>query len=164
MLDIECFSFLSRQLENECCPFVILATNRGITTIRGTDYKSPHGMPLDLLDRLLIIPTFPYQQADCQKIISERANEENVNLDDETLTLLCKIATETSLRYALQLITASSLIAKRRGADAPALNDVKRAFNLFIDAKRSTRYLIEFQKDYMFSEILSTDVVMQSQA
>lgn len=57
MLDMECFSFLNRALESEKAPVVILATNRGITNIRGTNYKGPHGMPLDLLDRLLIITT-----------------------------------------------------------------------------------------------------------
>lgn len=66
MLDIECFSFLNRAIEAETAPVVILATNRGITNIRGTNYKgyiiiflkySPHGMPLDLLDRCLIITT-----------------------------------------------------------------------------------------------------------
>lgn len=50
MLDIECFSFLNRALESEKAPIVILATNRGITQIRGTSYKSPHGIPIDLLD------------------------------------------------------------------------------------------------------------------
>jgi len=39
MLDIECFSFLNRALENEAAPIVIFATNRGITKIRGTNYK-----------------------------------------------------------------------------------------------------------------------------
>ena len=39
MLDIECFSFLNRALENEASPIVIFATNRGITNIRGTNYK-----------------------------------------------------------------------------------------------------------------------------
>jgi len=39
MLDIECFSFLNRALEAETSPIVILATNRGITNIRGTTYK-----------------------------------------------------------------------------------------------------------------------------
>lgn len=62
MLDIECFSFLNRALENEAAPIVIVATNRGITSIRGTNYKSPHGMPIDLLDRLLIITTKPYSE------------------------------------------------------------------------------------------------------
>ena len=27
---------------------------------RGTDIKSPHGIPLDLLDRLMIVRTMPY--------------------------------------------------------------------------------------------------------
>ena len=35
MLDIECFSFLNRALESDVAPIVLLATNRGITTIRG---------------------------------------------------------------------------------------------------------------------------------
>ena len=60
MLDIECFAFLNRALENEMAPILVVATNRGITRIRGTNYKSPHGIPIDLLDRLLIISTQPY--------------------------------------------------------------------------------------------------------
>ena len=60
MLDIECFSFLNRALESDLAPVLVVATNRGITRIRGTNYKSPHGIPIDLLDRLLIISTSPY--------------------------------------------------------------------------------------------------------
>lgn len=37
-----------------------MATNRGITQIRGTKYQSPHGLPIDLLDRSLIVSTVPY--------------------------------------------------------------------------------------------------------
>ena len=47
MLDIECFSFLNRALENDMAPVLVVATNRGITKIRGTNYKSPHGIPID---------------------------------------------------------------------------------------------------------------------
>ena len=36
MLDIECFSFLNRVMEVTNSPTIILATNRGVTTIRGT--------------------------------------------------------------------------------------------------------------------------------
>lgn len=39
-----------------------MATNRGITKIRGTNYASPHGLPIDLLDRALIITTEPYNE------------------------------------------------------------------------------------------------------
>ena len=72
MLDLECFSFLNRALESDMAPVLIMATNRGITRIRGTNYKSPHGIPIDLLDRLLIISTQPYADRDLEKILRIR--------------------------------------------------------------------------------------------
>ena len=72
MLDIECFSFLNRALESETAPVVIMATNRGITRIRGTNYKSPHGIPLDLLDRMIIVPTTPYSHQELREILNIR--------------------------------------------------------------------------------------------
>lgn len=69
MLDIECFSFLNRALENEMTPIVIMATNRGITKIRGTNYTSPHGIPLDLLDRMMIVSTVPYSEKELKEIL-----------------------------------------------------------------------------------------------
>lgn len=72
MLDIECFSFLNRALEQELAPLVIMASNRGMARIRGTKYKSPHGLPVDLLDRVLIITTDKYSEEDMEKIIQIR--------------------------------------------------------------------------------------------
>lgn len=72
MLDIECFSFLNRALENEMTPIVIMATNRGITKIRGTNYTSPHGIPLDLLDRMMIVSTVPYSEKELKEILRYR--------------------------------------------------------------------------------------------
>lgn len=80
MLDMECFSFLNRALESEAAPVVILATNRGITNIRGTNYKGPHGMPLDLLDRLLIIQTKQYSKDEIRQILETRCEEEDVEV------------------------------------------------------------------------------------
>lgn len=54
MLDMECFSFLNRALESEAAPVVILATNRGITNIRGTNYKGYSLVYLDLMECLWI--------------------------------------------------------------------------------------------------------------
>lgn len=51
MLDIECFTYLNKALESPLAPIVIFATNRGVCTIRGAEMKSPHGIPVDLLDR-----------------------------------------------------------------------------------------------------------------
>jgi RuvB-like protein 2 len=72
MLDIECFSFLNRALEQELAPLVIMASNRGMARIRGTKYKSPHGLPVDLLDRVLIITSEKYSEDDIEKIIQIR--------------------------------------------------------------------------------------------
>ena len=80
MLDIECFTFLNRALESTLAPIVILATNRGICTIKGTDMVSPHGIPVDLLDRLLIIKTEKYNLEDTLKIIAIRASTEGIKL------------------------------------------------------------------------------------
>ncbi len=73
MLDIECFTYLNRALESSLAPIVVLATNRGMCTIRGTDLVSAHGVPIDLLDRLLIIRTTNYNLEDLVKILSIRA-------------------------------------------------------------------------------------------
>lgn len=72
MLDIECFSFLNRALESELAPLVVMASNRGMTQIRGTKYQSPHGIPLDLLDRVLIISTQKYTDDEIKGIIRVR--------------------------------------------------------------------------------------------
>ena len=51
MLDMECFSFLNRALENDMSPILVVATNRGITKIRGTNYRQAstlHSMLFDI--------------------------------------------------------------------------------------------------------------------
>lgn len=72
MLDIECFSFLNRALENDLAPLVVMASNRGMSKIRGTQYRSPHGLPVDLLDRVLIVSTSKYEAEDIEQIIKIR--------------------------------------------------------------------------------------------
>ena len=75
MLDIECFTYLNRALESTLAPIVIFATNRGMCTVRGTEVIAPHGVPVDLLDRLMIIRTMPYALAgDCADPRDPRAD------------------------------------------------------------------------------------------
>jgi RuvB-like protein 2 len=157
MLDIECFSFLNRAMESENSPVIIMATNRGITTIRGTDYKSPHGIPIDLLDRMLIITTKPYSETELRSIIELRAEEEDVELSEEGKDLLMKIGSECSLRYALNLITSGNLVAKKRKSNVVDVADIERVFGLFSDVGRSTKYLTLFNKEFMFSEVETGD-------
>jgi RuvB-like protein 2 len=144
MLDIECFSFINRALEDDFAPIVIMATNRGISKTRGTNYKSPHGLPMDLLDRSIIIHTGAYNSDEIRTILSIRAQEEEVELSNDALALLTKIGQETSLRYALNLIAISQQIALKRRSTIIDLPDIKRAYMLFFDSERSVQYLEEY--------------------
>lgn len=142
MLDLECFSFLNRAMEEEYAPLIVMATNRGICRIRGTvDSKSPHGIPTDFLDRLLIISTTNYSPDEIREIISIRAEEEDVKLSPEALHELQSLGTTVSLRYAMQLVAASNLIASSRKSGIVEVTDIKRASGLFIDEARSSQML-----------------------
>ena len=159
MLDMECFSFLNRALEGELAPICILATNRGMSTIRGTNHKSPHGIPLDLLDRLMIIPTEPYAVDELRQILQIRCTEEEVDMAPEALELLTRIAHETnSLRYAMQMIMAASLKARKRNKKKKSepvveLQDVQHVYKLFVDVQRSTKFIMDYQNDFLFNEL-----------
>eukprot|EP00301_Raphidiophrys_heterophryoidea_P023852 c7569_g1_i2.p1 GENE.c7569_g1_i2~~c7569_g1_i2.p1 ORF type:complete len:476 (+),score=146.10 c7569_g1_i2:49-1476(+) len=157
MLDIECFSFLNRALEGENAPVVVLATNRGITRVRGTNYQQPHGIPIDLLDRLLIITTKPYSEREIAKILEIRCEEEDVQLDEDATALLTSIGLETSLRYAIQIITTASIITRKRKGTTVSAQDIRRAYTLFVDVKRSTQHLVEYHNNFMFNEVTLDD-------
>jgi len=152
MLDIECFSFLNRALENDMAPVLVTATNRGITKIRGTDYESPHGIPIDLLDRMLIINTDPYTNDEVQKILTIRCEEEDVEMTEDALALLTRIGTDTTLRYAIHMITAAHLVCQKRQGTEVDIQDIKRVYTLFMDLKRSVKMLEDYHKDFMFNE------------
>ena len=157
MLDIECFSWLNRALESDLAPVLIIATNRGIAQIRGTQYKSPHGIPLDLLDRLMIISTAPYKEPEVKRILEIRCEEEDVEMLPEALDLLTRIALETSLRYAIHMIMCASLCCQKRKGTEVNIDDIKRIYSLFVDVKRSTQFLMEYQQEFMFNELGDDD-------
>merc|ERR1712224_371478 len=152
MLDIECFSFLNRALENDMAPVLVVATNRGITKIRGTDYESPHGLPVDLLDRLLIVTTEPYSNDDIKKILQIRCEEEDVEMTDDGLSLLTRIGQGTSLRYAIHMITTAHLVCTKRQGTEVGIEDIKKVYTLFMDLKRSVKMLEDYHADFMFNE------------
>lgn len=140
MLDIECFTYLNRALESPISPIVILASNRGNTVIRGTqDITSAHGIPSDLLARLLIVPTHPYNTSEIRTIVKLRAKVEGLTISDAAISKLSEHGTKVSLRYALQLLTPSSILAKVNGRQEIAPEDVAECEDLFIDARRSAK-------------------------
>ena len=176
MLDLECFTYLNRALESTISPIVILASNRGQTTIRGTGLPgiaesglvSAHGIPPDLLPRVLIIPTHPYTAAEIRTIIQTRAKLEfaaptaptlqqdstssanaamkvSASLSPEALEELTGQGERVSLRYALQLLAPAGILARARGSEGGVVSggDVKDATGLFWDARRSAGQLRE---------------------
>ena len=141
MLDIECFTFLNRTLESPLSPIVVFATNRGVCTIRGTDVMSPHGVPVDLLDRMLVIRTMPYSLEEMVQIVSIRAETESIQVSEEALAAMGEIGARTSLRYAVQLLTPGNILAQTAGRDTINGTDVEEVDELFKDAKASAKLL-----------------------
>ncbi|CBN77053.1 similar to RuvB-like protein 1 [Ectocarpus siliculosus] len=149
MLDIECFTYLNRALESSLSPIVIFATNRGVCTIRGTDVLAPHGVPVDLLDRMLIIRTMPYSIPEMEMIVSIRAEAESIEVEPEALTALGKIGAETSLRYAVQMLTPGRILAETSGRKKINIGDVEEVDGLFHDAKASAQLLADDAEGYL---------------
>uniref|UniRef100_A0A0D3GST8 RuvB-like helicase n=1 Tax=Oryza barthii TaxID=65489 RepID=A0A0D3GST8_9ORYZ len=144
--DIEYFSFLNRALENDVTPILVIATNRGITSIRGINYQSLHGIPPDFLNRLLIITTQPYTEDDIPKVLDIRCDEEDVEMSTAyAKVLLTKIGVETALRYAIHLITSAALAWQKHMGKIVEMEDISRVYQLFLDVKRSAQYLMEYQ-------------------
>lgn len=84
--------------------------------VSGTeDIQAPHGIPLDLLDRIMIIKLAPYALPDIQKILKIRAEVEGIVIDDASLEQLAQVGAHTTLRYAVQLLTPAFLLAKING-------------------------------------------------
>ena len=141
MLDIECFTYLNRSLESTLSPIVVFATNRGVCQIRGTDILAPHGVPVDLLDRMLIIRTLPYNADEMVQIMSLRATVEGIEVEESALRMLSDIGARTSLRYAVQMLTPARIVAETSGRTAITDVDVKEVDKLFLDGKASGQML-----------------------
>ncbi|KAK9864762.1 hypothetical protein WJX84_002327 [Apatococcus fuscideae] len=149
MLDIECFTYLNRALESSLAPIVIFATNRGICQIRGTDMMAPHGVPVDLLDRLVIIRTLPYTLEEIVQILAIRAQIEGIGIDEEGLAFMGELGENTTLRHVVQLLTPSMMLAKTNGRDTVSRGDLEELASLFHDAKYSAKLLAEQADKYI---------------
>ena len=142
MLDIECFTYLNRALESNLAPIVILATNRGVCQIRGIEMKSPHGIPVDLLDRLLIIRLLPYNLDEIVQILAIRCAIENIEIEEDALAHMASVGTTTSLRYVVQLIAPAFVLAQTLGKLKISKDEVEEVNALFFDGKTSAKLLM----------------------
>jgi len=149
MLDIECFTYLNRALESTLAPIVIFATNRGMCTVRGTEVVAPHGVPVDLLDRLMIVRTMPYSLQEIVQILAIRAQVEGITVDEEAYAYLGEIGVRSTLRYAVQLLTPAKVVVNTNGREDINKEDIEEIDSLFYDAKASAKLLAEQKAGYL---------------
>lgn len=111
--------------------------------------KSPHGIPVDLLDRLLIIRTLPYSLNEIVQILGIRCAIEGIEIEEEALAQLATIGTRTSLRFVVQLITPASVLAQTLGKLKISSEEINEISTLFYDGKSSAKILMEQAKFYI---------------
>jgi TBP-interacting protein len=127
-----------------------LATNRGITTIRGTDVKSPMGFPLDLIDRSVIIGTQEYDADSIKEILRIRSEEEKVKVEANALEKLTEIGAKSSLRYAVQLLSLAAQNARTIKRESITVEDVERVRDLFMDISEAAEHLRKYEEKLMY--------------
>lgn len=88
---------------------------------------APHGIPLDLLDRLVIVRTLPYSVEEMVQVVQLRATVEGITVDSASLAALGAVAEKTSLRHAVQLLTPASILARTAGREALTEADIADA-------------------------------------
>lgn len=81
-----------------------------------------------------------------------RYQEEDVEMTEDALQLLTKMAMETTLRYAIHMISTASLVAAKRKATEVEVSDIMRVYDLFVDLKRSEAYLRQHQEEFLFND------------
>ncbi len=61
--------------------------------MQGTEIQSPHGLHIDLLDRMIIIRTMPYILEELVQIINFRASTEKFTVHEDALSALGEVNT-----------------------------------------------------------------------
>ncbi|CAI6685983.1 CFF_HP2_G0047300.mRNA.1.CDS.1 [Saccharomyces cerevisiae] len=75
--------------------------------------------------------------------------DENLQPRPTSEDLLTKTGVETSLRYSSNLISVAQQIAMKRKNNTVEVEDVKRAYLLFLDSARSVKYVQENESQYI---------------
>ena len=99
------------------------------------DVLSPHGIPVDLLDHLLIIGTLPYNTDEMVQILHLCTNVEGIEVEELAFHQLRDIGALMSLRYAVQILGPARIVAETIGRSAINDEDVGCVDKLFLDGK-----------------------------
>ncbi|KAK0224558.1 TIP49 C-terminus-domain-containing protein [Armillaria nabsnona] len=96
---------------------------------------SPRRLPVDLLDCVLVVGTKPYNGEDMEQMIQLRCQEEDVSIIADATSVLTSTATQTTLRYSLNLISCVQILAWKRKVEQVGAEDPRRAYTYFVDEK-----------------------------
>jgi RuvB-like protein 2 len=80
-----------------------------------------------------------------------------VTLSSDALNVLTSMAMQTTLRYALNLISCAQVMARKRKSETVDVEDLRRSYSYFMDEKRSVQWLKEQQGTLVFEEIEGED-------
>ncbi|KAJ2547439.1 RuvB ATP-dependent DNA helicase pontin [Coemansia sp. RSA 1836] len=86
---------------------------------------------------MLIVRTAPYTKSEIQIILDIRAKIEGLKLSADALDYAADIGVQSSLRYAIQLLTPAHIMAQISGRTEIQKDDVAETGELFYDAKKS---------------------------
>lgn len=76
-----------------------------------------------------------------------------MTLSPDALNVLTSMAAQTTLRYALNLISCAQVLARKRKSETVDVEDLRRSYSFFMDEKRSVQWLKEQQGSLVFEEI-----------
>lgn len=97
----------------------------------------------------MIIHTSPYNVEEIEQILNLRVQTEGLQIEESALSLLSEIGNSTTLRYAVQLLTPAFQMCKVNGRSQIIKEDISDINGLFLDAKRSAKFLSEKNNKYM---------------
>ena len=63
------------------------------------------------------------------------------------------MALQTTLRYALNMISTAQVLARKRKSEKVDVEDLRRSYEYFFDEKRSVMWLKQQQGTLVFEEI-----------
>jgi RuvB-like protein 2 len=149
LLNIDSFAYLSKNIESFISPSIILSTGNSDLKVHDIDYVSSLGIPTDFLDRFLIIQTNPYSYNEIKKILSIKANENELLIDIEAYELLTKIGIECGIRYSIYILSIITLISDDKSKKINTI-EIRKSFLMFIDTKRFARYSKKLKKKNTF--------------
>ena len=76
-----------------------------------------------------------------------------MTLSEEAIGILTAVGKDTTLRYALNLISTAQVLARKRKSDVVEKEDLRRSYDYFFDEKRSVVWMKEQQGMLVFEEI-----------